>query len=71
MDIKEKLQKLFDKEIVSISLSDDNKYYYVILDDGYFVKPIYRVDLENKKIARGTITMPKLLGLKHIYSKDS
>ena len=59
MEIKEKLQKLFDKEIVSISLSDDNKYYYVILDDGYFVKQIYRVNKENEyEIQTNTITTP-------------
>lgn len=65
MEIKEKLQPYFDKDIVSIST--DNKYYYVILDDGNFVKTIYRVDLENKIIGTNTITMPKLLELKHIY----
>ncbi len=69
MEIKEKLQPYFDKDIVSIST--DDKYYYVILDDGDFVKTIYRVDLENKIIETNTIAMPKLLGLKGVnYKKD-
>lgn len=42
MTIKEKLQKLFDKEIDYIA--KNNNKYYVVLDDGLFVKPIYEVD---------------------------
>ncbi len=69
MEIKEKLQKFFDKEIISIS--ENGSYYYVTLDDGLFVKPIYRVDLENKIIETNTVTVPKLHTFKLIYSKDS
>lgn len=67
MEIKEKLQKFFDKDIISISV--DNKYYYVTLDDGLFIKPIYRIDLENEIIETNTITVPKLHELECIYSK--
>ena len=42
MKIKDELQKFFDKEIVCIQEKDSK--YYVVLDDGYFIKPIYEVD---------------------------
>jgi hypothetical protein len=58
MEIKEKLQKLFDKEILSI-LKKGN-LYYVILDDGLFIKPVYEVDINGAKITELGIPAPIL-----------
>ena len=48
MEIKEKLQKFFDKDIVSISEKDG--LYYVVLNDGDFIKRIYETDINGKNI---------------------
>lgn len=48
MEIKEKLQKFFDKDIISISEKDG--LYYVVLNDGDFIKRIYETDINGKNI---------------------
>lgn len=48
MEIKEKLQKFFDKDIMSISEKDG--LYYVVLNDGDFIKRIYETDINGKNI---------------------
>lgn len=46
MEIKEKLQRFFDKDILSIFKKGD--LYYVILDDGLFVKTVYETNINGK-----------------------
>lgn len=58
MDIKEKLQKFFDKDIVSIFKKGD--LYYIILDDGLFVKPVYETNINGKNIIECNIPAPIL-----------
>ncbi|MBR0038528.1 MAG: hypothetical protein IJP71_00815 [Lachnospiraceae bacterium] len=58
MDIKEKLQKFFDKDIISIFKKGN--YYYVILDDGLFIKPVYETDIKRTKITELVIPAPVL-----------
>lgn len=50
MDIKDRLQKFFDKPISTIS--EKNGFYYVTLDDGNFVKDIYEIDIKGTKIIK-------------------
>ena len=70
MEIKEKLQKYFNKEIVSISKKGN--LYYVILDDGLFIKPVYEVDINGTKITELGIPAPKLeKEYEFIWAKNS
>lgn len=57
-DIKEKLQKFFDKEILSIFKKEN--LYYVILNDGLFIKPVYETDIKGTKITELGIPAPVL-----------
>ena len=57
-DIKEKLQKFFDKEILSIFKKEN--LYYVILNDGLFIKPVYETDIKGSKITKLGIPAPIL-----------
>ena len=67
MEIKNKLQKFFDKEIYSISKK--NNLYYVILTGPEFIKPLYETDIEGKNIREIGIPLPELEKMEVVYSK--
>lgn len=67
MKIKEELQKFFDKKIVSISKNCG--YYYVTLDDGFFVKPVYRVKIDGELVEKVGISAIELDRYELIYSR--
>ena len=67
MDIKEKLQQFFDKEIFSIS--EENGLYYVVLVGKEFIKPVYETDINGTNIVETGIPLPRLEEMKLIYSK--
>jgi hypothetical protein len=58
LEIKNKLQKFFDKDISSIFKKDN--LYYVILDDGLFIKPVYEIDINGTKVTETGIPGPVL-----------
>lgn len=68
-EIKEKLQKLFDKEIVSIIEKDG--LYYVTLDDGMFVKPWYEVDIKSKQILVVSIHPSVFHNYRLVYTREN
>ncbi|MBQ2204867.1 MAG: hypothetical protein II411_03120 [Lachnospiraceae bacterium] len=69
-EIKEKLQKFFDKEIISIFKKDN--LYYVILNDGQFVKPVYEIDVNGNNISELGIPAPALdKDYEFIWSKNN
>lgn len=57
-DIKEKLQRFFDKDILSIFKKEN--LYYVILDDGLFIKPVYEIDINGENKIEYNIPSPVL-----------
>lgn len=67
MEIKDKLQKFFDKDIYSIC--EEKGLYYVILDEDNFIKTVYIVDLKEEKVTPSGISLPNLDSMKLIYSK--
>ena len=67
MEIKNKLQKFFDKEIYSISKKDN--LYYVILAGTEFIKPVYETDIDGKNIKEVGIPLPELEKMEVVYSK--
>lgn len=67
MEIKNKLQKLFDKEIYSISKKDN--LYYVVFTGPEFIKPVYEVDIDGKSITEKSIPLPELEKMEVVYSR--
>ena len=67
MEIKEQLQKFFDKEIYSISQKDN--LYYVVLDGSEFIKPVYETDINGENIVETGLPLPELEKMKLVYSK--
>ena len=67
MEIKNRLQKYFDKEIYSISKK--NNLYYVILTGPEFIKTVYETDIDGKNIREIGIPLPELEKMEVVYSK--
>ena len=67
MEIKEQLQKFFDKEIYSISKKDN--LYYIVLDGPEFIKPVYETDINGENIVETGLPLPELEKMKLVYSK--
>ena len=67
MEIKNKLQKFFDKEIYSIC--KNNNLYYVILDGDEFIKSVYEIDIKGKNIREVGIPLPEIEKMEVVYSK--
>ena len=67
MEIKNKLQKFFDKEIYSICKKND--LYYVVLSGPEFIKLVYETDIEGKNIREVGIPLPELEKMEVVYSK--
>ena len=67
MEIKNKLQKFFDKEIYSISKK--NNLYYVVLSGPEFIKPVYETDIDGKNIREIGIPLLELEKMEMVYSK--
>lgn len=67
MEIKNKLQKFFDKEIYSICKK--NNLYYVVLSGSEFIKPVYETDIDGKNIKEIGIPLQELEKMEVVYSK--
>lgn len=67
MEIKEQLQKFFDKDIYSIS--KHNGLYYVVLEGPEFIKPVWVVDVKKGTKTETGIPLPELESYELIYSK--
>lgn len=66
-ELKEKLQKFFDKEIYSIS--ENEGLYYVVLEGQDFIKPVYEVNLDAGTCKETGIPLPELETYSIVYSK--
>ena len=67
MEIKEQLQKFFDKEICYISKKGN--LYYVVLVGPEFIKPIYKTDINGENIIETSLPLLALEKMKLVYTK--